>query len=81
MANNKTFVRKGYGAEIYKWSVVDNKINADKALKKNNDKRPFYCTATPNSKGQDWVTTYTYDLVVVNSQQQHLAYVECDYVQ
>jgi len=77
MANNKVFTLKTFGAQLYKWSPSPN----DK-LKNNNsfNDRPFYCDAIPGTQGQDWVTTYVYDLTVVNSLQKHEAYVSCDYV-
>jgi hypothetical protein len=46
-----------------------------------NNNAPFYCDAVAGSQGQDWITTYMYNLEVVNSQQAHFAYVECDYIQ
>ncbi len=70
------FTNKTYGAQLYKWSPLPS----DKP-RANTNKRPFYCTAIPGSQGQDWITTYSYDLIVVNSQQEHSAYVECDYVE
>ncbi len=75
----KVFTIKSYGAQLYKWSPIQN----DK-IKSNNrggNVKPFFCTAIAGSQGQDWVTTYTYDLVVVDNQQEHKAYVSCDYVE
>lgn len=77
----KVFTKKTYSAPLYKWSPLDNTIsNLDANLKARNNKRPYYCSATPNSQGQDWVTTYVYKIIVVNGQQQRIAYVACDYV-
>ena len=79
---NKIFVGKGYQAQMYKWSPgSQNLTKVNKNNHKNNGGKPFYCNATAGSQGQDWITTYVYDLTVVNSIQQHDAYVECDYVQ
>jgi hypothetical protein len=73
--NKKVFTLKSYGAELYTWSPIPTDKKSIKAQK------PFYCNATPNSQGQDWVTTYSYNLGVTNGVQEHLAYVECDYVE
>lgn len=73
----KVFTQKTYGAQLYKWSPIPS----DKATLKNGQ-RPYYCSATPGSQGQDWVTTYSYNLQVSPSgQQERIAYVECDYVE
>lgn len=73
----KVFTQKTYGAQLYKWSPPSNDI----AKSNNNSKKPYFCNATPFSQGQDWITTYAYDLIVVNSQQEKIAYVECGYVE
>jgi hypothetical protein len=76
------FVRKSYTTPLYKWrpSEFEKKINPLVGSNKQN-KRPFFCNALPNSQGEDWVVTYTYDInVTPEAVQQHLAYVECDYV-
>jgi hypothetical protein len=71
------FTIKTYGAQLYKWSPTpsDKKIIAK-------SQKPFYCNATPNSQGQDWISTYSYNIFVTpNGQQERLAYVECGYVE
>jgi len=72
----KVFTQKSVGGLIYKWSPNPNDLS-----KKPSEQRPFYCDAAAGSQGQDWVTTYVYNLEVVNSQQAHFAYVECDYIE
>jgi len=75
MSKKKTLTRKPWTGYLYTWSPnVDNTKNLKSA------KRKYFCTATPFSNGEDWITTYTYDLVVINGEQKKLAYVECDYV-
>jgi hypothetical protein len=70
------FTLKTYGAQLYKWSPE----SSDKKVVKT--QRPFYCNATANSQGQDWITTYVYDIVVsANGEQQKSAYVACGYVE
>ena len=73
----KVFIQKSVGGQLYKWSPQPNDFS--KKMKSNN--APFYCDAVAGSQGQDWITTYMYNLEVVNSQQAHFAYVECDYIQ
>ena len=71
----KVFTQKTFGAELYKWSPIEN--DRPKAT----HKKPFYCDALAGSQGQDWVTTYSYNIAVVDGQQERLAYVACDYVE
>lgn len=75
MAIKKQFTLKTFGAKLYKWSPIPSDKKAF------GDKRPYYCSAVAGSQGQDWITTYSYNMVVVDSIQQRLAYVECDYVE
>jgi len=65
------------GSSVFTWSPNPT----DLGKQKTQHKKPFYCNAVAGSQGQDWVTTYAYDLLVVNSQQEHSAYVECGYVE
>ena len=74
----KVFAQKGYGNEVYLWSPQPNNFSKKQAA---GSGKPFYCNATGGSQGQDWITTYSYNLDVVDYQQTHFAYVECDYVQ
>lgn len=75
----KVFIQKSYGNQLYKWSP--SPISFDKKTQTGQISKPFFCDATAGSQGQDWVTTYVYNLTVVNSQQKHEAYVACDYVE
>lgn len=79
--NNKVFTLKTFGAQLYKWSPSSNEKNKPNNSNNGSNNRPFYCNALPGSQGQDWVTTYVYDLVVVDNQQEHEAYVSCDYAE
>jgi hypothetical protein len=40
-----------------------------------------FCDAKKGSQGIDNITGYVYEMIVVNGILQHLAYVECNYVQ
>jgi hypothetical protein len=73
----KVFIQKSVGGQLYKWSPQPN----DFSKKSKTNETPYYCNAVAGSQGQDWITTYVYNLEVVNSQQAHFAYVECDYIQ
>lgn len=73
----KVFVLKTYDSKLYKWSPESNTKN--KTIKPN--LKNSFCSATSGSQGQDWTTNYIYDLVVINNQQERLAYFECDYIQ
>lgn len=80
MATNKqTFIQtRPTGGALYIWSPPPNSVNPNQ---KEKYAKPSFCNAKKYSQGQDWVTTYVYDKVIVNEQQERSAYVECDYVQ
>ena len=72
----KVFTAKTYGAQLYKWSPIPSEKKISRSEK------PSFCSASPNSQGQDWITTYVYNFSVTpNGEQQRLAYVACDYVE
>ncbi len=72
----KVFVLKTYSANMYRWSPPPNdKVRKIKA------ERPYFCDATPGSNGQDWISTYCYDSIVIDNILQKQAYVECGYVE
>lgn len=74
---NKTFVRKPYDKNLYKWSPQQG----DKIIKGQQQSGNIGCTATPRSQGEDWIVRYMYNLELDSQNQQHrIAYVECDYV-
>lgn len=75
----KVYIQKSYGNQLYKWSPQP--VNYDKKAQAGQITKPFFCDATPGSQGQDWITTYVYELTVVNSVQRRDAYVACDYVE
>jgi len=75
----RRFTDKTYGPELYIWSPSDF-VTKRKENIGGNVPPKFYCTATYGSQGQDWITTYVYDVVFVGMQKEQLAYVECDYV-
>lgn len=74
---DKVYIRKSSGFDLYKWCPQPN----DFGKKENIERRPYFCDARPNSQGQDWKTTYCYNIVLINNVQKRMAYVACDYVQ
>jgi hypothetical protein len=82
MENNlpkkKVFVLKMFGADLYRWSPIPTNITKKK---QNYKVRPSFCSATPGSNGQDWNTTYVYNIRINKYRQERSAYVECDYVE
>lgn len=74
----KKFSRKPYDKFLYKWSPDDDiKKNPNKS---DSGKRPYFCKAKPRSQGEDWITTYVYEIVNTKGIIKRIAYVECDYV-
>ena len=69
------YYRPTDGAFQYKWSP--EKFNKKPKKRDKLVLRKKTCTATPGSQGFDNVVTYVYQLVG----GQHLAYVECGYVE
>jgi hypothetical protein len=72
----KVFTRKPYDKFLYKWSA-----QTEVSKKSKTKDQPFFCTAKPNTNGEDFVTTYVYDKVNENGTVKRYAYVECDYVE
>ena len=66
------------GSAMYMWSPLPNDLTKKPS---GNIQKPFYCDAVGGSQGQDWVSTYVYELLVINNETKRLAYVACDYVQ
>ena len=64
--------------QLYTW-CADTSIDKQSGVKGGKPK-PF-CNAKKGSQGYDNITQYVYQLIVVNGIVEHLAYVECDYVQ
>ena len=76
----KVFIRKTSGNQLYKWSPLCNQVTKNSTNSMIGVK-PYFCSAISGSLGQDWITTFVYNIAVENGQIQHLAYVECDYVE
>lgn len=70
------FVRKTGGFNVYTWSPIIN----DFKKQKEGENPVYFCTATANSQGFDFITTYDYNVIVIDGDVKKLAYVACDYV-
>lgn len=71
------FTRKPYVGFLYKWSPETNVI---KKSNQHSSGLPTGCTAIAFTQGEDYNTTYAYDFKIINGNEKHFAYVECDYV-
>jgi len=77
LKGKQVFYRRPDSAFQYKWAPTEfnKKVNkSHKTIKKK------ICNARPGSQGSDNITQFVYKLVYINGEEQHLAYVECDYV-
>lgn len=74
---------KPIGSTTFFWAPQPNDFSKNSARNVDRDVngKNTFCTATPNSQGEDWGIRYVYQVDVVNQIQKRLAYVECDYVQ
>jgi hypothetical protein len=70
------FVRKTGNFDVYAWSPTPNNFKR----KKEGENPVYFCTATANSQGFDFITTYDYNVIVIDGHVKKLAYVACDYV-
>ena len=77
--DRKVFTRKPYDKHLYKWTpqTTDKKSVKNKQVRRNG----VFCDAKPYTNGEDWVTTYVYELINDNGVQRRYAYVECNYVE
>ena len=82
MANtcNKVFFRKTGGFDVYKWCPGTNNYNKQNNSNSSRQNSKYYCTATANSQGVDFISTYDYNIMVIDGLVSRLAYVACDYV-
>ena len=78
-----TYVVKQYDANLYTWSPergVYNKhtTGGNRQVQQQNKN---FCNATGGSQGEDWFTTYDYNINITTGSIERIAYVACDYVQ
>ncbi len=74
------YVNKQYTPDLYTWTppCFEKKKKISSNTRQNGGNG---CTAIAGTQGQDWVTTYVYDILIIDYQQQRLAYMACDYVE
>lgn len=77
----KVYVLKTVTSDVYKWSPGCPDYSKKKLHNGSGNIKPVFCTAIAGSQGQDWNTTYVYDIKLIDNQQAREAYVECDYVE
>ena len=65
-------------SKLYKWSP-------DTSVKKNTNKKvigkKYFCVTPNGSQGNDFISTYSYVIVVINGETHREAYVQCGYVE
>jgi hypothetical protein len=71
---------KTYQNKLYTWCPEKPTYNKNTGINRAKNSKKYSCTATPGSQGEDWITTYCYNIVNNNGLLQKIAYVECDYV-
>lgn len=79
----KVFVGKGYQPQLYKWSPGCQTFqkNVGNIFNNGGNITPTFCDATDGSQGEDWVTTYVYNISLEDFMQKRKAYVSCGYVE
>ena len=80
----KVFTRKNgnqKGGRLYKWSPgANNDKRRGKNAKLAAQNANYFCVAALGTQGNDYKTTYSYIVVVLNGIAERHAYVQCDYV-
>jgi len=65
------------GGKLYKW-CPDTSVK--KKAKSSGGVGNYYCTTPIGSQGDDFISTYSYVIVVITGQAVRTAYAQCDYV-
>ena len=76
----KVFVRKNgnqKGGSLYKWSPFDSDKKGRITL---NDDKVYFCSTPLGEDGNDFISTYSYNVIYLNNKLIRTAYVQCDYV-
>ena len=79
LKGRKVFVRKNgnqQGGTLYKWTPFDNEKK--RRLKA---EEVFFCVTPLGSQGNDFISTYSYTVVLDGGEVKRSAYVQCDYVE
>jgi hypothetical protein len=65
------------GGKLYKWCPGPQD---KKAAKSSASMGSYYCTTPNGSQGNDFISTYSYVVMVIAGQAVRTAYVQCDYM-
>jgi len=79
LKNRRIFVRKTGGqrtSNLYKWTPFGRSTNKDKV----DQEEIFFCKTPLGSQGNDYISSYSYTVVVIKGRPVRKAYVQCDYV-
>lgn len=81
MANicKKRLITKPFSYNIYSWCPQPTNYNKTQNSRRNNNS-PYFCTAKAGTQGEDNISTYDYNVIIVDGAIKKLAYVACDYV-
>lgn len=77
--NKDFYLNKNAGSTVFRWKPLPNQVS--KKTEVNSTQSNVVCTAVAGSQGEDFITTYVYDLAIVDEKIAKLAYVECNYVE
>lgn len=80
LKGRNVFVRKNgsqKGGNIYRWSPGETDKKSKKSSKTNSQ---YFCVTPLGEQGNDFISTYSYVVVLEAGQIKKLAYVQCDYV-
>ena len=78
--------KKSVNFELYNWCPPPPNYNKSSnggggdGRQNNKTTTNNFCTATPGSQGIDFISTYVYNVVIINGQPSRIAYVECNYM-
>ena len=64
----------------YLWCSTNNKTGGYNGPSGSVNNKIYFCDAKPRNLGEDWLTSYVYDVEMVKTSFKRYAYVECDYV-
>jgi hypothetical protein len=64
------------GGKLYKWCPG---VQDKRASKSNKPVSNYFCITPNGSQGNDFISTYSYVIVVIAGKAVRTAYVQCDY--
>jgi len=80
--NSRKYIEKTGGSYLYVWTPECEKVTSNVLKSRRKNTTNNFCNAVAHSNGDDFITTYSYDLSYDNRQKESRdAYVECGYVE